>query len=430
MIRVRETNGALESMTRKDLLAIAKARGLRGYSRLKKAELVTLLSADEPAATTRRRVALVAWEGDPRAPGGEAGREVAGLALSLSDAGCDVHLFVREDGTSLDGETAVRVGRITAGGDDILDAAEVFGTEAFERIRDEEERNGPFDVLHVLDWIGAEAVRDVDRPYILSLHSIETVRTYGWPGPLSPQIEAREREAVQGAIRVLVADEDLRRAVIQRYGADEDRVRVLKGPFPEERFAAEMDDPGRIKARYHVGPVDPMALFIGPLDEDHGADVLLEAVPEILAAEPQARFVFVGDGALREALHARARELGIDAAVRILGHREGQEVEDIVRASDLLVVPSRGATSDGPLLCAWSAARPVVVTDEGPSAEVRDRENGLRARAEPEAVATGVRRILEDWEEARRLGEAGRETLRERHGPGAWAGRVLEAYRV
>ena len=39
-----------------------------------------------------------------------------------------------------------------------------------------------------------------------------------------------------------------------------------------------------------------------------------------------------------------------------------------------------------------------------------------QAEPEPAAVAGGVRRILEDWDAARRLGEAGRETLRERHG--------------
>jgi 2-deoxystreptamine N-acetyl-D-glucosaminyltransferase/2-deoxystreptamine glucosyltransferase len=118
----------------------------------------------------------------------------------------------------------------------------------------------------------------------------------------------------------------------------------------------------------------------------------------------------------------------IDGVVRFLGHREGTEVEDLVCASDIVVVPSRGRTSDGPVLCAWSAGRPVVVTEEGPSEGVEDAETGLRARAEPASVADGVRRVLGDWDRARRMGESGRRALRRDRSWEAYSGRVMGVY--
>jgi glycosyltransferase involved in cell wall biosynthesis len=75
-------------------------------------------------------------------------------------------------------------------------------------------------------------------------------------------------------------------------------------------------------------------------------------------------------------------------------------------------------------------ARPVVATPVGGTPElVVDGETGLLVPPrDPEALAAALRRLLEDPELARRLGEAGRARVAERFTAVEQARRIVEIY--
>src|SRR4029079_6689864 len=98
-------------------------------------------------------------------------------------------------------------------------------------------------------------------------------------------------------------------------------------------------------------------LFIGELDDRHGPDALIKSVPTILKNHKQARFVFVGDGALQWPLRVHARYLLLEHAVRIVGHLSGDPLYDLIQSCDIVCVPSRAKTDDWPVLAAWAAKR-------------------------------------------------------------------------
>ena len=54
--------------------------------------------------------------------------------------------------------------------------------------------------------------------------------------------------------------------------------------------------------------MDPMFLFVGRLAVQKGPDLLLEAIPMILQARGNAKFVIVGDGHMKAHLEARAHQ--------------------------------------------------------------------------------------------------------------------------
>jgi glycosyltransferase involved in cell wall biosynthesis len=63
-------------------------------------------------------------------------------------------------------------------------------------------------------------------------------------------------------------------------------------------------------------PADPpVFVYAGTHSEWHGAGIFVEAMPQVLAQHPGARLEFYGNGEDREAMQARARELGISASV-------------------------------------------------------------------------------------------------------------------
>lgn len=176
--------------------------------------------------------------------------------------------------------------------------------------------------------------------------------------------------------------------------------------FPYEEFATQLD-PGAVKARYQVGPIDPTIVFIGDLDERHGPDLILRAMPPILRNHPQTRLIIVGDGQLLWPLRVMSRYMLLDHAVRIVGHVGGTEVRELVAAADVIAVPSRVKTEDWQILAGWSARRPVVATHPVAGDLCRHEENGVLIYANPGSCVWGVERVLFDPDFGRRIGERG-----------------------
>src|SRR5262249_10327439 len=113
--------------------------------------------------------------------------------------------------------------------------------------------------------------------------------------------------------------------------------------FPAHQFETPVD-PGEIKARYQVGPVDPTILFIGDLEERYGPDMLLKAMPALLKNNKQVRLIVVGDGSLFWPLRVYARYLLLENAVRLVGSVQGKAAHELIQAADVIAVPSREPT--------------------------------------------------------------------------------------
>lgn len=180
--------------------------------------------------------------------------------------------------------------------------------------------------------------------------------------------------------------------------------------FPFEEFASNLD-PGAVKARYQVGPVDPTILFVGDLDDRHGPDLCVRAMPAILKNHPQARLVIVGDGPLLWPLRVMSRYMLLDHAIRIVGHVGGRDVRELIAAADIIVVPSRVQTEDWQILAGWSARRPVVATHDVAHALCRCEEDAVLIYPNPGSCVWGVERVLCDLDFGRRLGERGYEKV-------------------
>jgi glycosyltransferase involved in cell wall biosynthesis len=149
---------------------------------------------------------------------------------------------------------------------------------------------------------------------------------------------------------------------------------------------------------------------VGSLEHAAGVDLLIEALPTLLQRTHNLKLAFVGAGSMQEPLEERAHHLRVSHAVRFLGHREGPQVNRLIRSAEALVLPSRCRMhfDDSVVDLARKAARPVITTHSGPASLVRHEENGLLTYDNPGSMVWALDRMLSDPAHAQRMGHNGK----------------------
>lgn len=268
----------------------------------------------------------------------------------------------------------------------------------------------PFDIVHVHEWVAGAGLQGGDHAKVYSLTSLEATRRNGTePNALSVEIEEAERQIASAADMVLVP------GWLQEKAVKELRIdgAHVHGFAMEGRVPNEWDSPldfGQVKREINFGPMDRMLLFLGPLDHAAGPDLLLDALPVALQRVPNLRVAFAGAGEMLGSLQHRARQLGVEHAVRFLGHVDRNHVTRLLRAAEALVLPSRYRVpfDDAVVDLARLAGRPVVTTHGGPAHLIRHEETGIVTYDNPGSMVWALDRILGDPANAQRMGENGR----------------------
>jgi glycosyltransferase involved in cell wall biosynthesis len=174
---------------------------------------------------------------------------------------------------------------------------------------------------------------------------------------------------------------------------------------------------GEAKTRLGLPGAGPVIGTVGRLEPRKGTATLVEAVAVLRnGGHHDAMLVVVGDGPLRRELGAAAERLGIQEHVRFLGDRG--DVDAVLAALDVFVLPSRTEGMSNALLEAMAMAHPVVATAVGGTPEVvADGQSGLLVPADdPGTMAAAIARLLDAPGLAARLGAAARQTVEERYG--------------
>ncbi|HEX6156605.1 MAG TPA: glycosyltransferase [Burkholderiales bacterium] len=141
---------------------------------------------------------------------------------------------------------------------------------------------------------------------------------------------------------------------------------------------------------------------------------LVEAIARLRARGIPARALLIGDGPMRPAIEARARDLGVAGEVLIAGFH--QDVRPLLAASDVVALPSTSVeTFSLAALEAMALGRPVVLSEIGGAAEmVRPGENGFLFPAHDTPALVAALGALADPAARERMGAAARSTVEAR----------------
>jgi glycosyltransferase involved in cell wall biosynthesis len=253
--------------------------------------------------------------------------------------------------------------------------------------------------------------------------------------PLGNQV----RSVIRKHSAVVIANS---RYTAKRFQGNRDRGRVIAihNPVDLDRFDPRRCSRKSARDRLGLDSTTPVLGIVGQLAPWKGQDDALRIVALLRAAWPRLRLLVVGTAvfssrstrfdnqAYAAFLHHLGNELGLDGSVQFLGERE--DVPELLRAFDVLLVPSWEEPFGRSVVEAMAMETPVVATaNGGPSEIIRDGIDGvLLPPRQPQRWATTITDLLRDQAYGRRIGiEARRRVLRcfrlDQH-----VGRVLDVY--
>jgi glycosyltransferase involved in cell wall biosynthesis len=230
--------------------------------------------------------------------------------------------------------------------------------------------------------------------------------------------------------------------LLARLGVEKRRIVVIPNavdlePFVQAAGGGELQSVSRLlptqDAGFSMPAKRPMVLFIGQLVPRKGYDLLARAIPAVLAAVPEARFVLVSHNRRDEAeLQRLLAEGDVTEWVELLGRVSEVEKLRLLQTAAVVAAPSRYEGFGIPLIEALAAGAPVVTTDAPAGNEVitHERTGLLTPYGDVAALAEAIVRLLTDPALAQRLAEAGRREVLARYGTATIAAALEQEYRA
>lgn len=267
--------------------------------------------------------------------------------------------------------------------------------------------------------VAAALAKRYGKPWIVTLYDSD-LRHY------EPRRDRRYTRLVRGAACRAFYSAALRDRA-EALGLAEPPVVVTRAPAPRAFQRPQASE--RSHLRRALGVEGPLLLTIKRMRPVAGHEVLLTAMPQVVARHPDVSLVLAGDGEMRPSLEGLAAKLRIADRVRFIGALDEGHAARWSAAADLCVLPSHVESWPTQAIEALTLGTPVVTTDTAGGTEVHDcfpGDVGLVARGDANALATAILRWLG---EPRRTSEATRQRLEQEFTPHALARVYLDVYR-
>jgi phosphatidylinositol alpha-1,6-mannosyltransferase len=271
-------------------------------------------------------------------------------------------------------------------------------------------------------WLAAAIHALAGTPWVVVGHGSEFIGQSRGGGMMT-------RRATASAAAVIAVSDYT--AGLIRAAARPRRLITIPNAADGERFRPGLETT-TLRERWAI-PTGDVLLTVGQVNERKAQDVVIRALPRILAVRPAITYVMAGLPRRQEAFAALADELGVADHVRFAGLVADEDLSAAYNLADLFVLVSRpaGGEVEGFGIAVHEAALcgvPAVISRGcGLTEAIRDGETGLSVPPDdPEATATAILSLLDDPRRRREMGRRARELA----ASATWSERVAEYDRV
>jgi glycosyltransferase involved in cell wall biosynthesis len=178
-------------------------------------------------------------------------------------------------------------------------------------------------------------------------------------------------------------------------------------------------------------PAGKMLLAVTRLKDSElykNVDMVVRAMPSVLAHHPDAFLVVVGEGEDKVRLKEIAHDLHVEHKVMFVGRVSSEQLPSFYRNCDIFVLPSTKEGLGIVYLEAMQFSKPCIGVTAGAAKEViSDGETGLLVNADdPPQLPDAINRLLSDESVMRKMGAAGYERLQQQFSPTRFGAKLRE----
>lgn len=185
---------------------------------------------------------------------------------------------------------------------------------------------------------------------------------------------------------------------------------IVPHGFEAEAFAA-LPPRGRFRSRFLGGHTGPVVLFLARLNPKKGLDLLAKAMARVVSRRKDTLLAIVGppdprsfEGRVRDWI----RESGVESQTVLTGLVDASTRLEALADADVFVLPSHAENFGFSIFEAMASRVPVVVSETvNYASEIGDCRAGLAVPLDPERIADGILRLLDDPALRSNMGENG-----------------------
>jgi len=218
--------------------------------------------------------------------------------------------------------------------------------------------------------------------------------------------------------KFIVVAQHLERKLVQIHKISPHKVVKIYNGVDIEKYNYNLQAATLLRKEMNIGPDFLLIGAIGRLTWEKGLPYFIEAIKKMSDGRRQAadkvKYLIVGEGELEENLREKVKSLKLEEKVIFAGFRK--DVREILGAIDILVLSSLREGFPMIILEAMAMGKPIVAANiEGVNESIVDGVTGILVPPkDSEALAGAILTLIKDKDRAGRMGQAGREAVKEK----------------
>lgn len=224
-------------------------------------------------------------------------------------------------------------------------------------------RTVDFDIIHSHDWLtypaGIHAKQVTGKPLVIHVHATDFDRSRG---NVNPTVFGIERDGMLNADHIITVSNLTRRTVIEKYGIDPAKVTTVHNAV--EPLSEELKNIQVPKSKEKV------VTFLGRITMQKGPEYFVEAAAKVLQKVHNVRFVMAGSGDMMEKMINLAAQKDIADRFHFPGFQKGKQVYEMLKASDVYIMPSVSEPFGISPLEAMQMGVPSIISKQSGGAEI------------------------------------------------------------
>ncbi|MFK7817850.1 MAG: glycosyltransferase family 4 protein [Planctomycetaceae bacterium] len=257
--------------------------------------------------------------------------------------------------------------------------------------------------------IGRRAAAKLGIPAVHTIHG--AAFHYGQNPVLHKAYRLAERIAARWCDHFISVSDAMTEQYVDAGVAPLDKFTTIFSGMDIEPFLDPPKLPRDVRQELGLSPEHVVVGKIARLFPLKGHEYIIEAAAEVLKSNENARFLFVGDGILREQYEARLTGLGIRDQFVLTGLVPPARIPELINAMDIVVHTSMWEGLARVLPQGLISGKPVVSFDiDGAKDVVISNETGfLIEPKDTRGLIDAINRLAADPELREKLGQCGRE---------------------